>query len=98
MILNKRKVNVYLISETNFLVDAGMDQDNNVRYIVRLALDGKIKIIIPEISFFDVWETILSKIKRIKELAENLRKEANQISRSICRKNCKEFKRKCKIT
>jgi len=98
MILNERKVKVYLIGETNFLVDAGLDQDNNVGYIVRLALDGKIKLIVPEISFFEVWGAILSKIKRRKELAENLRKEANQIGGSnYAGKTVKNLKESAKL-
>jgi len=82
MILKDKKMKIYLIGETNFLIDAGLEQDDNVKYLVRLALDGKIKLIVPEISFFEVWKAILSKIKRRKELAENLRNEANQMSRS----------------
>ncbi len=82
MILNEGKMKLYLIGETNFIIDFGLEQDNNVKYLVKLASDGKIKLIVPEISFFEVWGAILSKIKRRKELAESLRKEANQIGRS----------------
>jgi len=73
---------VYLIGETNFIIDFGLDQDDNVKYLIGLASDGKIKLVVPEISFFEVWGDILSKIKRRKELAESLRQEANQIGRS----------------
>ncbi|NCN65142.1 MAG: hypothetical protein GW779_06300 [Candidatus Altiarchaeum hamiconexum] len=58
----------------------------------------KIALVVPEISFFEVWEVILSKIKRRKELAENLRKEANQIGRSnYAEKSAKNLKESAKL-
>jgi len=89
---------VYLVGETNFLIDFGLAQDDNVKYIVKLASHGKVSLVVPEISFFEVWGAILSKIKRRKELAENLRKEANQIGGSnYAGKTAKNLKESAKL-
>ncbi len=98
MILNERKMKVYLIGETNFLLDIGLQQDIRIKHLIELAIKEKITLIVPEISFFEVWGAILSKIKKRKELAENLRKEANQIGRSnYAEKIAKNLKESAKL-
>jgi hypothetical protein len=89
---------VYLIGETNFLVDVDLQQDIRIKHLVELAMKEKITLVVPEISFFEVWGAILSKINRRKELAENLRKEANQINRSsYAEKTAKNLKESAKL-
>ena len=75
-------MNIFLVGETNFLVDLGLEQDKNVTHLTKLSIGRKITLIVPEISFFEVWRAVLSKTRKRKELAESLKQEANQIRRS----------------
>ena len=52
--LKEREMNIFLVGETNFLVDLGLEQDRNVTYLTKLAIERKITLIVPEISFFEV--------------------------------------------
>ncbi|MFQ6061628.1 MAG: PIN domain-containing protein, partial [Methanosarcinales archaeon] len=73
---------ILLIAETNFLADLGYQQDKGAEYLLKCALNSKIYIAIPEVSFYEIYGVIYKKGKYRLELANNLRKESNQLSRS----------------
>lgn len=71
-----------MIGETNFLVDLGYHQDKNVVHLFDLVLAGRINLVVPEISFHEIWGVFTKKSKRRLNLSNNLREEANQIRRT----------------
>jgi len=73
---------IYLIGETNFVVDLGYQQDKNVAYLFDLVLAGRIKLVVPEISLHEMWSVFTKKSKRRLELSIALKEEANQMKRS----------------
>ncbi|PKP56367.1 MAG: hypothetical protein CVT89_06350 [Candidatus Altiarchaeales archaeon HGW-Altiarchaeales-2] len=73
---------IYLIGETNFIVDLGYHQDKNVTYLFDLVLAGRINLVVPELSLHEMWGVFTKKSKKRLDLSIAIKEEANQMKRS----------------
>ena len=73
---------LFLLAETNFLIDVLLKQDRNAEHIMDLAEDGLVVLFLPEITFSEIYAALSKKhTKRLQHATES-RQIANDLTRT----------------